>query len=98
MSAGLYCAIKAAPTLGADGRPRLRGLMSEQPLLVSMLIRHAARFYGDALIVSRMVDGTLHRYSYAEAERRSRRLARALVRLGIAPGDRVGTLAWNNYR
>src|SRR5262249_36112264 len=48
--------------------------------------------------VSRLVDGTTHRYGYAEAERRSRRLARVLQRLGIRPGDRVGTLAWNNYR
>jgi fatty-acyl-CoA synthase len=74
------------------------GLMSEQPLMVATLIQHAARFHGDVEIVSRMVDGTVHRYSYADAERRSRRLARALLRLGIAPGDRVGTLAWNNYR
>jgi acyl-CoA synthetase (AMP-forming)/AMP-acid ligase II len=76
----------------------MRGLMSEQPLLVSTLIQHAARFHGDVEIVSRMVDGAVHRYGYAEAERRSRRLARALLRLGIASGDRVGTLAWNNYR
>jgi 3-(methylthio)propionyl---CoA ligase len=76
----------------------MRGLMSEQRLLVSMLIRHAARFHGDAEIVSRLVDGSIHRYGYEEAERRSRRLARALLRLGIAPGDRVGTLAWNTYR
>jgi 3-(methylthio)propionyl---CoA ligase len=76
----------------------MRGLMSEQPLMIATLIQHAARFHGDVEIVSRMVDGTVHRYSYADAERRSRRLARALLRLGIAPGDRVGTLAWNNYR
>ena len=76
----------------------MRGLMSEQPLLVSTLIQHAARFHGDVEIVSRMVDGAVHRYGCAEAERRSRRLARALLGLGIAPGDRVGTLAWNNYR
>jgi fatty-acyl-CoA synthase len=76
----------------------MRGLMSEQPLLIATLIQHAARFHGDVEIVSRMVDGTVHRYSYADAERRSRRLARALLRLGIAPGDRVGTLAWNNHR
>ena len=80
------------------GEGTMRGLMSEQPLLVSMLIQHAARFHGDVEIVSRMADGTLHRYSYAEAERRSRLLAQALLRLGIAPGDRIGTLAWNNYR
>ncbi|HLY47392.1 MAG TPA: long-chain-fatty-acid--CoA ligase [Stellaceae bacterium] len=76
----------------------MRGLMSEEPLLVSMLIRHAARFHGEVEIVSRLVDGTVHRYTYAEAERRARRLALALTRLGIAPGDRVGTLAWNTYR
>jgi len=76
----------------------MRGLMSEQPLLVATLIQHAARFHGDVEIVSRMVDGTIHRYTYADAERRSRRLARALLRLGITEGDRVGTLAWNTYR
>ena len=76
----------------------MRGLMSEQPLLVSMLIKHAARFHGDVEIVSRLVDGGVHRYTYADAERGSRKLARALLRLGIGPGDRVGTLAWNNYR
>ena len=76
----------------------MRGLMSEQRLLVSMLIRHAARFHGDVEIVSRLVDGTIHRYGYADAERRARRLAKALLRLGIEPGDRVGTLAWNTYR
>ena len=76
----------------------MRGLMAEQKLLISMLIRHAARFHGDVEIVSRLVDGSIHRYTYAAAERRSRRLSRALLRLGIAPGDRVGTLAWNTYR
>jgi 3-(methylthio)propionyl---CoA ligase len=76
----------------------MRGLMSERPLLIASLIQHAARYHGDVEIVSRLVDRSLHRYTYAEAERRSRRLARALLRLGIKPGDRVGTLAWNNYR
>jgi 3-(methylthio)propionyl---CoA ligase len=76
----------------------MQGLMSDEPLLVSMLIRHAARFHGDVEIVSRLVDGSIHRYTYLEAERRARRLARALIRLGVEPGDRVGTLAWNTYR
>src|SRR5882724_389048 len=73
-------------------------LMSEQPLLVSMLIRHAARFHADVEIVSRTVEGPIHRYSYADAEHRSKQLAQALLRLGIKPGDRVGTLAWNTHR
>jgi fatty-acyl-CoA synthase len=76
----------------------MRGLMSEQPLLISRLIQHAARFHGDVEITSRTVEGEIHRCTYAEAEHRARQLARALLRLGIEPGDRVGTLAWNTYR
>src|SRR5437660_10392445 len=76
----------------------MRGLMSEQPLLISRLIQHAAKFHGDVEIVSRTVEGDIHRYTYADSERRARQLAQALRRLGIEPGDRVGTLAWNTYR
>src|SRR5947207_3734626 len=76
----------------------MRGLMSEQPLLISMLIQHAARFHGEVEIVSRTVEGAIHRYTYADAQRRSKQLANALLKLGIKPGDRVGTLAWNSYR
>src|SRR5262249_25594348 len=57
-----------------------------------------ARFHGDVEVVSRLIDGSIHRYGYAEAEQRSRRLAKALLRLGVTPGDRIGTLAWNTYR
>jgi fatty-acyl-CoA synthase len=74
------------------------GLMSERPLLVSTIIAHAATYHGDAEIVSRTVEGPIHRYTYREAERRAQQLARALLRLGIERGDRVGTLAWNTYR
>ena len=74
------------------------GLMSERPLLISAILSHAALYHGDAEIVSRTVEGPLHRYTYRDAESRSKRLARALLRLGIGPGDRVATLAWNGYR
>jgi fatty-acyl-CoA synthase len=74
------------------------GLMSERPLLISAIITHAATYHRDAEVVSRTVEGGIHRYTYAEAERRAKRLARALLRLGIRPGDRVGTLAWNTFR
>ncbi len=74
------------------------GLMSERPLLISTIIAHAAAYHGDVEIVSRTVEGPIHRYTYREAERRAQQLARALLRLGIEPGDRVGTLAWNTYR
>ncbi|HEV2302092.1 MAG TPA: long-chain-fatty-acid--CoA ligase [Stellaceae bacterium] len=72
--------------------------MSERPLLISAIIGHAAIYHGDVEIVSRTVEGPMHRYTYREAERRSKQLARALLRLGIEPGDRVATLAWNGYR
>jgi fatty-acyl-CoA synthase len=74
------------------------GLMQDQPLLISSLIEFAARHHPDAEIVSRRVEGDLHRYTYADAAKRSRRVARALDRLGLAFSDRVGTLAWNGYR
>ncbi len=74
------------------------GLMSERPLLISSIITHAARYHNDAEIVSRTVEGPIHRYTYGEAECRSKRLAKALLRLGIKPGDRVATLAWNTFR
>jgi 3-(methylthio)propionyl---CoA ligase len=76
----------------------LRGLMGDQPLLVSMCIQHAARNHSDTEIVSRTLEGPIHRYTYAEAERRGRRVAKGLLRLGIGPGDRVATMAWNTYR
>jgi fatty-acyl-CoA synthase len=74
------------------------GVMSERPLLISSIIAHAATYHRDTEIVSRTVEGPIHRYTYAEAERRSKQLARALLRLGIKPGDRIGTLAWNTFR
>jgi 3-(methylthio)propionyl---CoA ligase len=74
------------------------GLMQDQPLLISNLIEFAARHHGDTEIVSRRVEGDLHRYTYADAARRARRVAGALDRFGLAFSDRVGTLAWNGYR
>jgi 3-(methylthio)propionyl---CoA ligase len=74
------------------------GLMMNTPLLISSLIRHADRFHGATEIVSRTVEGPIHRYTYREAHLRARKIAQALARLGIKQGDRVGTLAWNGYR
>ena len=76
----------------------MQGLMCDRPLLISAIIEHAATYQSDTEIVSRTVEGGLHRYTYAEAERRCKQLAQALLRLGIQPGDRVGTLAWNTFR
>lgn len=74
------------------------GQMMEQPLLISDLIRHAEQYHGDGEIVSRLVDGSIHRYTWADAARRARQLANALRALGVREGDCVGTLAWNTHR
>jgi fatty-acyl-CoA synthase len=76
----------------------MRGLMMDVPLMISSLIRHADRWHGDTEIVSRTVEGPIHRYTYRDAHRRARQLANALERLGVQPGDRVGTLAWSTNR
>ena len=60
----------------------LQGLMMRTPLLISSLITHADRHHGDAEIVSRRVEGDIHRYTYRELHRRSRQLANALDGLG----------------
>ncbi len=74
------------------------GQMQDQPLLISSLIDFAGHHHHEAEIVSRRVEGDLHRYTYADAAKRSRRVANALDRLGLGFGDRVATLAWNGYR
>ncbi len=74
------------------------GLMQDQPLLISDLIEFAARHHADAQIVSRRIEGDIHRCTYAQAAARARQVAGALDRLGLEHGDRVGTLAWNGYR
>jgi fatty-acyl-CoA synthase len=74
------------------------GLMQDRPLLIQQLIDHAALNHGDTEIVSRRVEGDIHRYTYRDARTRAKQVAEALVELGIEHGDRVGTLAWNGYR
>ena len=76
----------------------MRGLMMDKPLLISSLLDYAAKYHGDTEIVSRTVEGPIHRYTYADAESRSKKLAKALHALGIEEGDRVATLAWNGFR
>ena len=74
------------------------GAMMNRQLLIATIMRHAARYHTDQEVVSRTVEGPLHRYTYADVERRSKQLANVLVGLGIKHGDRVATLAWNTYR
>jgi len=72
--------------------------MMDTPLLISSILRHADRNYGDREIVSVTADNPLHRYTYADCFRRARQLANALDKLGLSQGDRVATVAWNDYR
>jgi fatty-acyl-CoA synthase len=70
----------------------------DEPLLISSLIQHADTYHGDTEIVSRLTEGGIHRCTYRSIHRRMKQLANALTRLGVQQGDRVATLAWNNYR
>ena len=76
----------------------MNGLMMDQPLLVSSLLTHAERHHDQQEIVSRRVEGDLHRYTFSDLATRSRQLAQALEALGVQPGTRIATLAWNGYR
>jgi len=74
------------------------GLMQQQSLLISSLIDFAEKHHGDGEIISRRVEGDIHRSSWAQVARRARQVANALDGMGLAQSDRVGTLAWNGYR
>ena len=76
----------------------LMGQMMHKPLLISSLLEHAERHNGDIEIVSKRVEGDIHRSNWKSIALRSRKLAQALARLGLQAGDCVGTLAWNGYR
>ncbi|WP_307719793.1 3-(methylthio)propionyl-CoA ligase [Massilia sp. YMA4] len=76
----------------------LMGRMMDEPLLVSSILDFAARHYGASEIVSRRVEGDIHRYNWRECRARVCRLANALTNLGVTMGQRVATLAWNGYR
>jgi len=74
------------------------GQMQQQPLLISSLIDFAERHHGDGEVVSRRVEGDIHKYSWADVARRARQVANALDGMKLAMGERVATLAWNGYR
>jgi acyl-CoA synthetase (AMP-forming)/AMP-acid ligase II len=77
---------------------RMLGLMQSEPLLISALIEHAERHHGDTEIVSRRVEGDIHRYHWKDVARRSRQVAHALDGMQLLFSDRIATLAWNGYR
>jgi 3-(methylthio)propionyl---CoA ligase len=76
----------------------LRGMMMDTPLNISAAITYGAEVHGEASIVSATIEGHVHRTTYDQTAQRVARMAHALKALGIKPGDRVATLAWNGYR
>ena len=74
------------------------GLMQGQGLAISSLIDFAEKHHGDVEVVSKRVEGDVHRTHWAGIAQRARQVANALDGLGLAFGDRVATLAWNGYR
>jgi 3-(methylthio)propionyl---CoA ligase len=76
----------------------MKGLMMDTQLLISSIAQHAEKFHGGREIVSVTADNPRHRYTIRDAIARAKQLANALARLGVEQGDRVASLAWNDYR
>ena len=76
----------------------MRGLMMDSPLTLSALLRHTERLHSAREVVSRRSDRSLHRYTYRDCLQRARQLGAALRGLGVQPGDRIATFAWNHHR
>lgn len=74
------------------------GMMQDWPLLCHRIIDHAKVQHGGREIVSRSIEGPIHRTNYSEIHGRALKVAQALDRMGIKEGDRVGTMAWNTWR
>jgi fatty-acyl-CoA synthase len=87
------------PEEGSNQRgTAMQGLMQDWPLLCHRIIDHAAIHHPHRPIISRSIEGPVHRTDYATARRRALQLAQRLERDGIRLGDRVATLAWNTWR
>ncbi|MEE8146795.1 MAG: long-chain-fatty-acid--CoA ligase [Longimicrobiales bacterium] len=76
----------------------MRGLMQDQPLLISQFIEHGGTVFGHVEVVSQTVEGPKHRSTWADVRQRSKQLANALTALGLGLGDRIATIAWSNHR
>ena len=76
----------------------MKGLIMDSQLTITSIMEHADKIHGASEIVSFTADNPEHRYSYKDAFQRTRQLANALKDLQFKRGDRIATLAWNDYR
>ena len=76
----------------------MQGLMMDRPLLTTEILKHACRNHHETEIVTRTVEGPIHRYNIGGANKRICQLANALTAAGVKQGDRVGVIGWNTYR
>ncbi|MDB5476214.1 MAG: long-chain fatty acid--CoA ligase [Phenylobacterium sp.] len=76
----------------------MQALMMDRALTLPSILEYAAQYHPDRQVVDRTVEGPIHRYGYADALKRTKRMANALIALGVKPGDRVATLAWSTHR
>ena len=76
----------------------MQGLMMNYQLTMDRILEYANRMFPHKQISTMLPNGSMHRYTYADMYKRVKRLSKALVKLGIEPGDRVGTFAWNHYQ
>jgi fatty-acyl-CoA synthase len=74
------------------------GLMQDWPLTVDKILNHAAQWHSHREVVTRSVEGPIVRTTWGEIHERAKRFSNALLDLGVKPGDRVATLAWNSGR
>lgn len=74
------------------------GLMQSRPLLISTLIEYAGKNHPDTPVISKLPDGRIVATDYRQTEARCKRLANALLKMGVRKGDRIATLAWNTHR
>jgi fatty-acyl-CoA synthase len=76
----------------------MQALMMDRPLTLPSILEYAAQYHPHREVVDRMVEGPIHRYGYADALKRTKRMANALIAMGVKPGERVATLAWSTHR
>lgn len=74
------------------------GQMQNSPLLLTDILRQAVRNFPNQEVVTRLVEGGIHRYTFQDASKRIAKLANALTKMGVAKGDRIGVIGWNTHR